>query len=52
MRDWRIRMLDFLSYMHARGHRYTWLIFGQVVRPIGVYALKFHANDNRRKVET
>jgi hypothetical protein len=46
-RPWRVRMLDFLGYMRTRGHRYTWLIFGQVVRPIGPSVYKKRPmNDN------
>jgi hypothetical protein len=41
-------MLDFVAYMRGKGHRYTWLHHGQVARPIGLFALKFHCNDNQR----
>jgi hypothetical protein len=46
-RPWRIRMLEFVAFMRSRGHHYTWMHDSQVARPIGVFALKFHDNDNR-----
>lgn len=47
-RPWRSRMLAFVTYMRSKGHRHTWIHYGQVVQPIGLPLLKFHNNDNDR----
>jgi hypothetical protein len=47
--EWRKQITNFLSYMRDRGHRWHWLIFGQIAVPVGmIVEPDSHHNDNHR----